>query len=124
MEQDIERSHPVSEETIQQNWPSALQGNLEHPEWENLMYWAGEQRGRVVARFRYQTQLEEESCIVFFIDVSKEGWVLRQLSQFMMTEKGLKLVKKQSFRTLDEMEQKYHKAIDLLIKARKEWPAL
>lgn len=114
----------VSEEEILSHWPSAVTGLLEHPEWGELSYWMGEQRGRIVVRFRYSEQDADEKSRVFFVDVAREGWVLRQISSFQSTERGLKLVKNQSFRILDSMEQKYRGAIDLLLKERQRWQAL
>ncbi len=107
------------EEEIQKSWPSAVEGDLEHPELGKIHYWTGEQRGRVVLRFRYEGQIQYESEKMFFVDLSKEGWILRHISTFQAMESGLKLIKNQSFRELDNLEQKYRGIIDLFIESRK-----
>ncbi len=114
----------ISEEEILGHWPSAVNGLLEHEEWGALSYWMGEQRGRIAVRFRFEGQEAEEATRVFFVDVARDGWILRHISSFQPTERGLKLVKNQSFRILDAMEQKYRSAIDLLMQERKRWEAL
>ncbi|SVC66444.1 uncharacterized protein METZ01_LOCUS319298, partial [marine metagenome] len=45
-------------------------------------YWAGEQRGRIVVRFSYPQQPDEDQDKVFFIDAGTESWVLRHVSTF------------------------------------------
>ena len=39
----------ISEEEIKKNWPSAVEGSIEHPELGVVHYWTGEQHGKVVA---------------------------------------------------------------------------
>ena len=39
------------EEELKKHWPSAVEGDFEHPEKGTIHYWAGEQRGRIVVRF-------------------------------------------------------------------------
>ena len=46
------------EEEIKENWPSAVEGDLEHPELGLIRYWTGEQRGRIVLRFSFERQAE------------------------------------------------------------------
>ncbi len=106
---------------VKQFWPSAVEGDLQHADLGNIHYWTGEQRGRVVVRFLYKYQPEEESDIVFFLDVSPEGWVLRHISTFQTRESDLKLITNQSFRVLDELEGKYRDIIDIFMEARKSW---
>ena len=55
---------------------------------------------------------------MFFIDLSKEGWILRHISTFQSQDSKLKLVKNKSFREQDELEQKYRGIIDLFLEAR------
>jgi hypothetical protein len=56
---------------------------------------------------------------MFFIDLSKEGWILRHISTFQSQDSKLKLVKNKSFREQDELEQKYRGIIDLFLESRK-----
>ena len=109
----------ISEDNIKENWPNAVEGDLEHPELGYIHYWTGEQRGRIVVRFSYTDQEEGESKKMFFIDLSKEGWILRHISTFQSQDSKLKLVKNQSFREQDELEQKYRGIIDLFLESRK-----
>jgi hypothetical protein len=53
----------IDEEEIKINWPSAVEGDLEHPELGFIHYWTGEQLGRIVLRFSYEGQAEGESEI-------------------------------------------------------------
>ena len=96
----------ISEDKIKENWPNAVEGDLEHPELGFIHYWTGEQRGRIVVRFSYTNQEEGESKKMFFIDLSKEGWILRHISTFQSQDSILKLVKNKSFREQDELEKK------------------
>ena len=109
----------ISEDNIKENWPNAVEGELEHPELGFIHYWTGEQRGRIVVRFSYTGQEEDESKKMFFIDLSKKGWILRHISTFQSQDSKLKLVKNQSFREQDKLEQKYRGIIDLFLESRK-----
>ena len=109
----------ISEEKIKENWSSAVEGNLEHPELGCIHYWTGEQRGRIVVRFSYEGQDMGESEKMFFIDLSNEGWVLCYTSTFQFQDSKLKLVKNQSFREQYDLEQKYRGIIDLFLESRK-----
>ena len=109
----------IVEEDIKENWPSVVEGDLEHPELGFIHYWTGEQRGRIVVRFSYEGQDKGELEKMFFIELSKEGWVLRHISTFQSNDSKLKLVKIQSFREQNELEQKYQSIIDLFLESRK-----
>ena len=109
----------IVEEEIKENWSSAVEGDLEHPELGFIHYWTGEQRGRIVVRFSYEGQDKGESEKMFFIYLSKEGWVLQHTSTFQSQDSILKLVKNQSFREQDELEKKYRGIIDLFLESRK-----
>ena len=80
-----------------------------------------QQRGRIVVRFTYPQQPVEDRNIVFFIDAGTEGWVLRHVSEFQNLDAELKLVKNQSFRILDELNQRYRGIIDEFMKVRDGW---
>ena len=107
------------EKEIKKNWPSAVEGDLEHPELGMIHYWTGEQRGKIVMRFSYEGQAEGESEKIFFIDLSQEGWLIRHISTFQAENSQLKLIKNQSFREQDELEEKYRSVIDLFLETRK-----
>ena len=107
------------EEEIKKNWPSAVEGDLDHPELGMIHYWTGEQRGRIVVRFSYERQAEGESEKMFFINLSREGWFLRHISTFHAEDSNLKLIKNQSFREQDKLEKKYRSVIDLFLDTRK-----
>ena len=109
------------EEELKKHWPSAVEGDFEHSEKGVIHYWAGEQRGRIVVRFTYLQQPVEDQNKVFFIDAGTEGWVLRHVSEFQNLEAELKLVKNQSFRILDELNQRYLGIIDEFMKVRDGW---
>jgi hypothetical protein len=48
--------------------------------------------------------------------------VLRHVSSFTTTESGgLKLVKNQSFKVLDELEEKYRDLLEMFMQERKGW---
>ena len=106
------------EEKIKENWPSAVEGDLEHPELGLIHYWTGEQRGRIVLRFSFEGQAEGESAKMFFINLKQKTWVLSHISSFQSEETKLKLVKIQSFKDQDELEKKYRSVIDLFINSR------
>ena len=108
----------ISEEEINKNRPSAVEGNKEHPEQGVVYYWTGEQHGKIVVRFSYDSQAEGESEKVFFIDLNKNNWELSHISTFELHNSKLKLLKMQSFKDHDELEKKYKSIIELFIKSR------
>ena len=108
----------ISEEEIIKNWPSAVEGSMNHPELGLVQYWTGEQNGKIVVRFSYDSQAEGDSKKIFFIDVIKNSWELSQVSQFESHKSKLKLLKIQSFKEKDELEKKYRSIIELFIKSR------
>ena len=113
------------EEALQQNWPSAEQGEIAHPEWGVVRYWTGKQNGNIAVHLRYSGQPESEADKVFFVDSTPEGWVLRHVSSFTTTDSGkLKLVKNPSFKVLDELEEKYRGVLESFMQdmqERKGW---
>ena len=108
------------EEEIKQNWPSAIEGDLEHPELGLIRYWTGEQRSRIVLRFSFERQAEGESAIMFFIHLKQDSWVLSHISTFQSSDSKLQLVKNQSFKDQDELENKYRSIIELFLETRKK----
>ena len=108
----------ISEEEIKKNWPSAMEGNIEHPELGVVNYWTGEQHGKIVVRFSYDFQPEGESEKMFFIGLTKNSWELSHISTFELQNSKLKLLKIQSFKDQDELEKKYRSIIDIFIKSR------
>tara|TARA_B100001964_G_scaffold5105_1_gene5520 strand:+ start:152 stop:502 length:351 start_codon:yes stop_codon:yes gene_type:complete len=108
------------EEEIKENWPSAVEGDLEHPELGLIHYWTGEQRGRIVLRFSFERQAEGESAKMFFINLKQDSWVLSHISTFKSSDSKLKLVKNQSFKEQDELEDKYRSIIELFLESRKK----
>ena len=108
----------ISEEEIKKNWPSAVEGSIEHPELGVVYYWTGEQHGKIVVRFSYDTQAEGESEKMFFIDLTKNSWELSHISTFELQNSKLKLLKIQSFKDHDELEKKYRSIIQLFFKSR------
>ena len=108
----------VSKEEITKNWPSAVEGRFEHPECGEVLYWTGEQHGKIVVRFSYDSQAEGESEKMFFIDLTKNSWELSHISTFESHNSKLKLLKIQSFKDKDELEKKYRSIIELFIKSR------
>ena len=108
----------ISEEEIKKNWPSAVEGIIEHPEWGVIHYWTGEQHGKIVVRFSYDSQAEGESEKIFFIDLTNNSWELSHISTFESHNSKLKLLKIQSFKDHDELEKKYKSIIELFIKSR------
>ena len=107
-----------SEEEIKKNWPSAVEGSIEHPELGVVYYWTGEQHGKIVVRFIYDSQAEGESEKMFFIDLTKNSWELSHISTFESNNSKLKLLKIQSFKEKDELEKKYRSIIGLFINSR------
>ena len=108
----------ISEEKINKNWPSAVEGSIEHPELGVVHYWTGEQHGKIVVRFSYDSQTEGESEKMFFINFTKKRWELSHISTFELHNSKLKLLKMQSFKDHDELEKKYKSIIELFIKSR------
>ena len=108
----------ISEEEINKNWPSAVEGSIEHPELRVIYYWTGEQHGKIVVRFSYNSQAEGESEKMFFINLTKNSWELSHISTFESHDSKLKLLKIQSFKDQDELEKKYRSIIELFIKSR------
>jgi hypothetical protein len=108
------------EEQIKANWPSAVEGDVEHPELGLIHYWTGEQRGRIVLRFSFEGQAEGESEKMFFINLNQDSWELNHISTFQTTDSKLKLIKNQSFKEQDELEQKYRSTIELFLESRKK----
>ena len=108
------------EEEIKKNWPSAVEGDLEHPEFGLIHYWTGEQRGKIIMRFSFEGQAEVESKKMFFINVKQDSWELSHISTFQTSDTKLKLVKNQSFKEQDELENKYRSIIELFLVSRKK----
>ena len=108
----------ISEEAIKKNWPSAVEGRFEHPELGEIQYWTGEQHGKIVVRFSYDSQTEGESENMFFINLVGKAWELSQISTFETHNSKLKLLKIQSFKEQEELEKKYRSLIDLFINSR------
>jgi len=109
----------IEEEKIKVNWPSAVEGVLEHPDLGSIYYWTGEQKDRIVLRFRYEGQSDGESEKIFFINLVQDDWILSHISTFQYTDSKLKLVKDQSFKELKELEKKYKSIIEIFLKSRK-----
>ena len=108
----------VTEEEITKNWPSAVEGRFDHPELGGVQYWTGEQHGKIVVRFSYDSQAIADSEKIFFIDLTKNSWELSHISKFQLHNSKLKLLKIQSFKEQDEIEKKYRSIIELFIKSR------
>ena len=108
----------ISEEEIKKNWPSAVKGIIEHPELGVVQYWTGEQHGKIVVRFIYDSQDEGESEKMFFINLTKNSWELSHISKFESHHSKLKLLKIHSFKEQDELEKKYRGIIELFINSR------
>ena len=109
----------ISEEEIKKNWPSAVEGRIEHPEMGIVKYWTGEQHGKIAVRFSYDSQIESESKKMFFISLTNNSWELSHISTFELHNSKLKLLKIQSFKDKEELEKKYRTFIELFIKSRK-----
>ena len=108
----------ISEEEIKKNWPSAVEGSFEHSVLGEVKYWTGEQHGKIVVRFIYDSQAEGESEKMFFIDLNKNSWEMSHISTFESHSSKLKLLKIQSFKERDVLEKKYRSLIDIFIKSR------
>ena len=108
----------ISEEEIIKNWPSAVEGSMNHPDLGLVQYWTGEQHGKIVVRFNYNSQAEGDSEKMFFIVLTKNSWELSHISSFKLHNSKLQLLKIQSFKDLDELEKKYRSIIELFIKSR------
>ena len=94
------------EEELKKHWPSAVEGDFEHSEKGVVHYWAGEQRGRIVVRFSYPQQPDEDQDKVFFIDAGTESWVLRHVSTFQNLNAELKLIKNHILKYLVRLYQR------------------
>ena len=114
----LKNMEKISEEEIKNNWLSAVEGSIEHPELGVVHYWTGEQHGKIVVRFSYDSQTEGESEKMFFIDLTKNSWELSYISTFELQNSKLKLLKIQSFKYQDELEKKYRSLIELFINSR------
>ena len=108
----------ISEEEIKKNWPSAVEGSIDHPEFGVVHYLTGEQHGKIVVRFSYDSQAEGDSEKMFFIVLTKNSWELSHISSFRLHNSKLQLLKIQSFKEQDELEKKYRSIIELFIKSR------
>ena len=108
----------ISEEEIKKNWPSAVEGSIEHPELGVVYYWTGEQHGKIAVRFSYDSQSEGESEKMFFIDFNKNIWELSHNSTYESHNSKFKLLKIQSFKEKDKLEKKYRSIIGLFINSR------
>ena len=51
----------IEEGKIKENWPSAVEGSIEHPDLGIIKYWTGEQKDKIVVRFSYEGQIKEEA---------------------------------------------------------------
>ena len=109
----------ISEEEIKKNWPSAVEGSIEHPELGLVQYWTGEQHGKIVVRFSYYSQADGDSEKMFFIVLTKNSWELSHISSFKLHNSKIQLLKIQSFKEQDELEKKYRSIIELFIKSHK-----
>jgi len=105
---------------IKENWPSAVEGNLNHPDLGLIHYWTGEHGSKIVIRFKFESQDEGESDKIFFINLKQESWELSHISTFQFSDSKLKLVKNQSFKEQDQLEQKYRSIFELYVKNRKK----
>jgi len=108
------------EEEIQKSWPSAVEGDLEHPDLGLIHYWTGEQRGKIALLFSFEGQTEVESKKMFFINLKQDSWELSHISTFQTSNSKLKLIKNQSFKEQDKLEKKYRIIIELFLDSRKK----
>ena len=104
---------------IKENWPSAVEGSIEHPDLGIIKYWTGEQKDKIVVRFIYEGQIKEEAEKIFFINLNQSGWSLSHISKFISSNTKLKLAKIQSFKEYEKLETKYSSIIELFIRVRK-----
>ena len=109
----------VEEKEIKDNWPSAVEGSIDHPDLGIINYWTGEQKDRIVVRFSYEGQAKGESEKIFFINLNHGDWILSQISTFKSSDSKLKLTKIQSFKEYEDLENKYLTIIELFMKSRK-----
>ena len=108
----------IEEDEIKESWPSAVEGILDHPDIGIINYWTGEQKDKIVVRFRYEGQIKAESEKVFFINVNHGNWSLSQISTFKSSDSKLKLTKVQSFKEYEDLENKYFKIIEFFMQSR------
>ena len=111
------------EEELKKHWPSAVEGEFEHPDKGRVRYWTGEKKGRIAVRFSFEKQPAEESDKVFFLETDAQGWTLRHVSTFRTLDSELKLIRNQSFKVQDDLQQRYRDIIDLFMKSRDQWNA-
>ena len=109
------------EEELKKFWPSAVEGEFEHPDEGRVRYLTGEKKGRIAVRFSFEKQPAEESDKVFFLEIDAQGWTLRHVSSFRTLESELKLIRNQSFKIQDNLQQRYRNIIDQLLKSRDQW---
>ena len=109
----------IEEDVIRLNWPSAVEGSINHPDLGIIKYWTGEQKNRIVVRFSYEGQSIGESEKIFFIDLNHGDWDLSQISSFQPSDSKLKLTKMQSFKEYENLEKKYFSIIELFMESRK-----
>ena len=108
------------EKKIKENWPSAVEGDLDHQEFGLVHYWYGEKYNRIVLRFSFEGQDESESEKIFFINLKHGSWILSHISTFKISDSKLQLVKNQSFKERDELEKKYRSIFELFLEDRKK----
>ena len=112
------------EEELKKHWPSAVEGEFEHPDEGRVRYWTGEKKGRIAVHFSFEKQPAEESDKVFFLETDAQGWTLRHVSTFRTLDYELKLIRNQSFKIQDDLQHRYGHIIDMFMKSRDQWNAL
>ena len=110
----------IGEKEIFVHWPSAVEGEFEHPDLGIIRYWTGEKKNQMVVRFCYEGQIKDESEKIFFINLEKEDWFITHISTFRSSESKLKLIKNLSFSEQKELEKKYSTIIEFFIRSRKK----
>ena len=118
-----ENSPSRLEEELKKHWPSAIEGEFEHPDEGLVRYLTGEKKGKIAVRFTFEKQPAEESDKVFFLETDVQGWTLRHVSTFRTLDTELKLIRNQSFKIQDDLQQRYRDIIDLFMKSRDQWNA-
>ena len=109
------------EEELKKHWPSAVEGEFEHPDKGRVRYWTGEKKGRIAVRFSFEKQPAEESDKVFFLETDVQGWTLSHISTFRTLESKLKLIRNQSFKIQDDLQKRYRDIIDKFMQSRDQW---
>ena len=102
---------------IKENWPSAVEGDINHSYLGKIHFWTGEEKNRIVVRFTYEGQPESESKKIFFINSNNGDWLLSQISTFNTSNSKLKLTKIISFKEYEELEKKYRTVIELFMQS-------